>query len=308
MEWNAACPAPAGRSREKPMRVIYAKAYAKLNLSLDVLGKRPDGYHDLCTVMQSVAHHDDVSILLNREGKFYAQSDRHYLPNDERNIALKAARVFLEAAGHADLGASVRLRKRIPVCAGLGGGSSDAAAVLRALNEYFGKPFSCAELETMGLQLGMDVPYCIAGGTVLAEGRGEILTPLSPMPETDVVVCKPDFPISTPELFHRVDSRASRCRPDTEGICAALAAGDVKALGQRMFNVFEDVLDRRADDINSIRSTLLGFGALGAAMSGTGSAMFGVFPDKEHARCAAESLRPLHRETYVTRTIPRLNV
>ena len=152
------------------MKVIYTKAYAKLNLSLDVLSKRPDGYHDLCMVMQSVEHHDDVSILLNLEGQYYAQSDRRYLPNDERNIALKAARLFLEETGHADMGASVRLRKRIPVCAGLGGGSSDAAAVLRALNEHFDRPLSCSELEQMGMKLGMDVPYCIAGGTVLAGG------------------------------------------------------------------------------------------------------------------------------------------
>ncbi|MBQ1603663.1 MAG: 4-(cytidine 5'-diphospho)-2-C-methyl-D-erythritol kinase, partial [Oscillospiraceae bacterium] len=147
------------------MKVIYTKAYAKLNLSLDVLSKRPDGYHDLCMVMQSVEHHDDVSILLNLDGQFYAQSDRRYLPNDERNIALRAARLFLEETGHADMGASVRLRKRIPVCAGLGGGSSDAAAVLRALNEHFDRPLSCEALEQLGMKLGMDVPYCIAGGT-----------------------------------------------------------------------------------------------------------------------------------------------
>ena len=290
------------------MKVIYAKAYAKLNLSLDVLSKRPDGYHDLCMVMQSVEHHDDVSILLNTEGRFYAQSDRHYLPNDERNIALKAARLFLEATGHGGMGASVRLRKRIPVCAGLGGGSSDAAAVLRALNEHFGRPLSCAELEQLGVQLGMDVPYCIAGGTMLAEGRGEVLTPLASLPETDVVICKPDFPISTPELFRRIDSRTSRCRPDTAGILVALERGDVKGLSRRMFNVFEDVLDRRAGDINSIKSMLLGFGAYGAVMSGTGSAVFALFPDAEHAKWAADSLRPLHRETYVTKTISRLEV
>ena len=158
------------------------------------------------------------------------------------------------------------------------------------------------------MKLGMDVPYCIAGGTMLAEGRGEVLTQLTPMPETDVVICKPDFPISTPELFSRIDSRSSRCRPDTAGILLALERGDVKGLSQRMFNVFEDVLDRRANDINSIKSMLLGFGAYGAAMSGTGSAVFALFPDAEKARWAADSLRPLHRETYVTKTISRLEV
>ena len=290
------------------MEIIRAKAHAKLNLSLDVLSGREDGYHDLCMIMQSVALHDDLAISLNRSGEFAAQTNRAYLPNDERNIAIKAAKLFLRETGNEQYGAFIMMRKRIPVCAGLGGGSSDAAAVLRALNEHFGRPLSCTELEQLGMKLGMDVPYCIAGGTVLAEGRGEVLTPLTPMPETDVVICKPDFPISTPELFSRIDSRSSRCRPDTAGILFALERGDVRALSQRMFNVFEDVLDRRANDINSIKSMLLGFGAWGAAMSGTGSAVFALFPDAEHANWAAESLRPLHRETYVTKTIHRLDV
>ena len=208
------------------MDTIRTKAYAKLNLSLDVLARRRDGFHDLRMVMQSVALHDDVHIILNHSGAFSAQSDRRFLPCDEHNIAVRAAKLFLTETGHSGLGAFVRLRKRIPVCAGLGGGSSDAAAVLRALNAHLHAGLSCAELERLGAQLGSDVPYCVAGGTMLAEGRGEILTPLTPMARTDVVICKPDFPISTPELFSRVDSRASRCRPDTDGILAALEHGD----------------------------------------------------------------------------------
>ena len=288
--------------------ILREKAYAKLNLSLDVLAKRADGYHDLCMIMQSVEHHDDVSILLNREGRYRAQSDRRYLPCDERNIALRAAKLFLERTGHGDLGASVRLRKRVPVCAGLGGGSSDAAAVLRALNRAFDHPLTLPELETLGLELGSDVPYCIAGGTMLAEGRGEVLTALTPMPETWVVICKPDFPISTPELFRRIDARSSRCRPDTEGIRRALEQGDVRAVSQRMYNVFEDVLEHRAGDITAIKSTLLGAGAEGSVMSGTGSAVFGLFTSREHAENAAAILRSQYRETFLTRTIGRLDV
>ena len=288
------------------MEILRAKAHAKLNLSLDVLSGREDGYHDLCMIMQSVALHDDLAIHLNRTGEFAAQTNRAYLPNDERNIALKAAKVFLRETGNEGYGAFIAMRKRIPVCAGLGGGSSDAAAVLRALNRYFKTGLTQLELEQMGLQLGSDVPYCIAGGTMLAEGRGEILTPLAQLTETDVVICKPNFPISTPELFSRIDSRSSRCRPDTAGILLALERGDVKGLSQRMFNVFEDVLDRRANDINSIKSMLLGFGAYGAAMSGTGSAVFGIFPDSVTARSAANTLAQLHRETFLTKTIGAL--
>lgn len=288
--------------------ILREKAYAKLNLSLDVLAKRADGYHELCMIMQSVEHHDDVSILLNREGRYRAQSDRRYLPCDERNIALRAAKLFLERTGHGDLGASVRLRKRVPVCAGLGGGSSDAAAVLRALNRAFDHPLTLQELEALGLELGSDVPYCIAGGTMLAQGRGEVLTALTPMPETHVVICKPDFPISTPELFRRIDARSSRCRPDTDGIRRALEQGDVRGVSQRMYNVFEDVLEHRAGDITAIKSTLLGAGADGSVMSGTGSAVFGLFSNRESAEAALRILRSQYRETFLTWTIGRLDV
>ena len=288
------------------MEILRAKAHAKLNLSLDVLSGRTDGYHDLCMIMQSVALHDDLAISLNRTGEFAAQTNRSYLPNDERNIALKAAKLFLRETGNEQFGAFIMMRKRIPVCAGLGGGSSDAAAVLRALNRFFKTGLTQTELEEMGLKLGSDVPYCIAGGTMLAEGRGEILTPLAQLTETDVVICKPNFPISTPELFGRIDSRTSRCRPDTVGIVNAIAADDKRALGQRLYNVFEDVLDRRARDINAIKSTLLSCGAYGACMSGTGSAVFGIFPDSATARDAGNALSQLHRETFITKTIGAL--
>ena len=282
-------------------------AWAKLNLSLDVLGARPDGFHDLRMIMQSVDLHDDVTVTLDDTGTCRAETNRSYLPCGADNVAVRAAQVFLARAG-LTCGVHIRLHKRIPVCAGLGGGSSDAAAVLRALNAHLHAGLSCAELERLGAQLGSDVPYCVAGGTMLAEGRGEILTPLTPMARTDVVICKPDFPISTPELFSRVDSRASRCRPDTDGILAALEHGDRQRLARRMYNVFEDVLDRRAGEINAIKSTLLDYGALGAVMSGTGSAVFGLFPDRASAENAWRALHKNYRECFCTETIDRLEV
>ena len=240
-------------------------AWAKLNLSLDVLGARSDGFHDLRMVMQSVDLHDDVTVTLDDTGVCRAETNRSYLPCGADNVAVRAAQVFLSRAG-LTCGVHIRLHKRIPVCAGLGGGSSDAAAVLRALERLTGAGFTRTQLEEMGAQVGSDVPYCVAGGTMLAEGRGERLTPVTPMPRMPVVICKPDFPISTPELFHRVDARTSRCRPDTEGICAALADGDMPRLARRMYNVFEDVLTHREGEIVAIKSRLLDGGALGAVM------------------------------------------
>ena len=243
-------------------------AWAKLNLSLDVLGARADGFHDLRMVMQSVDLHDDVTVTLDDTGTCRAETNRSYLPCGADNVAVRAAQVFLARAG-LTCGVHIRLHKRIPVCAGLGGGSSDAAAVLRALERLTGAGFTRTQLEEMGAEIGSDVPYCVAGGTVLAEGRGERLTPVTPMPRLPVVICKPDFPISTPELFHRVDARTSRCRPDTEGICAALADGDMPRLARRMYNVFEDVLTHREGEIAAIKSRLLDGGALGAVITYT---------------------------------------
>lgn len=160
----------------------------------------------------------------------------------------------------------------------------------------------------MGAQVGSDVPYCVAGGTMLAEGRGERLTPVTPMPRMPVVICKPDFPISTPELFHRVDARTSRCRPDTEGICAALADGDMPRLARRMYNVFEDVLTHREGEIAAIKSRLLDGGALGAVMSGTGSAVFGIFADADSAAYAKRRLARDYAECFLTETIDRLEI
>ena len=255
-------------------------AWAKLNLSLDVLGTRPDGFHDLRMIMQSVDLHDDVTVTLDGTGVCRAETNRSYLPCGADNVAVRAAQVFLERAG-LDCGVHIRLT---------------------------GADFSRAQLEELGALVGSDVPYCVAGGTMLAEGRGERLTPVTPMPHLPVVICKPDFPISTPELFHRVDARTSRCRPDTEGICAALADGDMPKLARRMYNVFEDVLTRREGEIAAIKSRLLDGGALGAVMSGTGSAVFGLFADADSAAYAKRRLARDYAECFLTETINRLEV
>ncbi len=280
------------------------QAYAKLNLTLDVLGRRPDGYHDLRMLMQTVDLHDDLTLEKSPDGSLRVQNSLAFLPCGEKNLAAAAALRFWEALGTERRGFIITIRKRIPVCAGMGGGSSDAAAVLRALNREAGEPFSLTELARIGERVGSDVPYCVLGGTALAEGRGERLTPLSPLPQCWAVVCKPEFSVSTPELFAKIDGARLRCRPDTEGALAALAAGDLGGVARRMYNVFEDALpDRQRARVAQIKHTLIQSGALGAVMTGTGSAVFGLFQDRETAREASLRVRELGRETFLTRTV-----
>lgn len=283
---------------------MLERAYAKLNLSLDVLGKSDDGYHDMRMVMQSVEFGDDIDVELT-DGDFTIDPGKRYLPADGRNLAMKAAKLFLDGTGK---GAHIRVTKRSPVCAGMGGGSSDAAAVLRALNCLTEAGKSEAELCTMAERLGSDVPFCVAGGTQLAEGRGERLSPLPPLPDCAIVIAKPAFAISTPQLFTRIDARRSRMRPDTAGICAALEAGQLTEVSRRLYNVFEDVLPRQWAEVFAIKSALLTGGALGAAMTGTGSAVFGLFDDEAAARRCHEMLARRYAECWLTRPAARIDI
>lgn len=288
------------------MRETNERAYAKLNISLDIVGKRPDGYHDMVMVMQSVSLCDELCIRLNDTGELSAVSDLHFIPNDERNLAVRAARQFLDAAGEPGQGVEISMKKHIPVGAGMAGGSADAAAVLRGMNRLYGGRFSTAELETIAAGIGSDVAFCVAGGTALAQGRGELLSRLPDMPECYFVICKPGFSISTPELFRSIDSAPLRHHPDTAGILDSLDRGELEGICRRLYNVFEDVSDRRIKTVGEIKSRLLDCGAAGAVMTGTGSAVFGIFTDAATARkaqsallreyrfcCVAEPVKPL---------------
>lgn len=283
---------------------MEVQARAKLNLTLDVLGKRPDGYHDLKMVMQSITLADDLTLEDNGTGEIRVRSNLSFLPGGEKNLAVKAALCFYRTLGRELRGLDISLDKRVPVCAGMAGGSSDAAAVLRALNQMEGQPFSREELARVGEQVGSDVPYCVLGCTALAEGRGERLTPLPALPQCWVVVCKPDFPISTPELFVRIDGCKVRRRPDTDGVLAALEAGDLPEVARRMYNVFEDVLpERQRARVADIKNTLIQQGALGANMSGTGPTAFGLFEREEAAKAAFELLSQHYKETFLAQTV-----
>lgn len=286
--------------------VIREKAYAKINISLDVTGKREDGYHEMVMIMQTVSLCDELTLTIRESGGVFARSSLRFIPGDDRNLAVKAAVNYLKAIGEPEKGVRIDIRKRIPVGAGMGGGSADAAAVLRGLNRAFGNRLSQQELIALAADTGSDVVFCLVGGTMLATGRGERLTPLPPMPPCSITVCKPEFSISTPELFRKLDSVHVKGHPDTKGLVSALKEGSLPELCRRMYNVFEDVGDRRMRTVGHIKGRLLDHGALGSVMTGTGSAVFGVFKEREQAERACAELKKEYGLCCVTEAVGRL--
>ena len=295
-------------------------AYAKLNLSLDVTARRDDGYHDMLMVMQTVSLADRIVLERKPNPGLHLSCNYRYVPTDERNLAARAARAYLKAIGAeaesclpvsetADRpGIAIRLEKRIPVGAGMAGGSADAAAVLRGMNRMFGRPLGRQELEALAEQVGSDVAFCIAGGTQLASGRGEVLQNLPPLPACHLVVCKPGFSISTPELFRKLDEVSLRRHPDTAGMLDALDRGDLREVAIRLYNVFEEIPDRRMRQIAEIKSRLLDHGALGAVMTGTGSAVFALFRDADAAAACAGALKQDYRFCHTAEPVARLDI
>lgn len=283
------------------MTIITLPAYAKLNLTLDILSKRNDGYHDLSMVMQSISLHDDVTVTLTEGNGIVCRCGM--LPGDDSNLAVKAAGAFFTETGIPPRGLLIDIEKRIPIQAGMAGGSADAAAVLHALRALLAPELTTQKLEAIGAQIGSDVPYCVRGGTVLAEGRGEKLTTLKAAPHFHVVICKPDFPISTPVLFRRSDSVELSDRPDTNGMLCAIAEGDTPGVSARVFNVFEAVLEESEGEVFVIKNRLLAFGADAAAMTGSGPTVFGLFRSNEKAACAYEGLRRSYPQTYLAEFI-----
>lgn len=290
------------------MSTVCENAYAKINISLDVGARRPDGYHDMLMVMQTVSLCDEVCVTLTPGEHSRAESNLRFIPGDERNLAVRAANAFFAEIGDDSMGAFIKMRKRIPVGAGMAGGSSDAAAVLRALNKLCKADMSSDQLERLGALIGSDVAFCVCGGTQLASGRGEILEPLPPLPDCRIVICKPDFSVSTPELFKKLDSVRLRCHPDTQSIISLLGQGDLPKIARRMYNVFEDVPDRRMAEISSIKSIMLDCGALGAVMTGTGSAVFGIYDCDAAADSAVSELRRSYRCVESAKNMPRITV
>ena len=282
---------------------LRTTAHAKLNLTLDVVGKRPDGYHDLRMVMQEIDLGDDVTLRLETGRAWSVETDSGEIPCDENNLAVKAARLFLEASKIDCGGLTVSIQKRIPVCAGMGGGSADGAAVLRLLYEHYQKPFPEETLYRIAEQVGSDVPFALYGGTALAVEKGQILSRLSPMPDCVILLCKPGFPISTPELFRAIDLERVSVRPETEKMCTALQNRDLRAVAALLCNVFEPVVLRDHPEIQEIENTMLSCGALNACMTGSGPTVFGLFEREREAEMCLEILSRTYKDNFLTHPV-----
>ena len=282
------------------MKVTYDAA-AKINLMLDILARLDNGYHSLFMLMQSVDLYDTVTVETNDSGKISITSDEEGIPCDKRNIAYKAAEAFFKATGVSNTGIAIHLEKRIPFEAGMAGGSADGAAVIAALNDIFETKLSSAELCRIGLSVGADVPFCLTGGTCLAQNVGEILSPLPALDDCYIVLAKPDRGVSTKEAFAAFDSAPAIRHLDTCSMLYAASQGNLYDICKYTKNVFEQLIE--VPERVPIKSTLNRHGALAACMSGSGPTVYGIFDDESKAQSAASALKSLVKNIYITRPV-----
>lgn len=285
------------------MTTLYEGAFAKLNLTLDVLGKRKDGFHNIKSIMQAVSIRDDIEIDIGTGKPWSLTCDKEGVPTDQRNLAWKAAEVFYNAIGKDPDGLSIRIVKRIPMQAGLAGGSADAAAVLRALNQHYQAPFSILALAELGASIGSDVPFCVLCGTAMAEGRGEQLRKLPDMPDCFFVVCKPEFSSSTPELYRMIDETVIGKRPDHSAVESALYAGDLLKIAQNVHNVFDPLVTKDHLEINYIKSIFNTYGSIGQQMTGSGSAVFAIVESFEYAAVICNMLKENYSQVFICKPV-----
>jgi 4-diphosphocytidyl-2-C-methyl-D-erythritol kinase len=284
------------------MKLVELRAAAKINLSLDVLSRRLDGYHEVKMIMQTLELHDDVIIEQIKEGiEVYCNSP--WVPSNNQNIAYKAAELVMGLYGIKS-GVSINIVKNIPVAAGLAGGSSNAAAVFKGLNEMFSLGISEQELMALGKQIGADVPYCIRGGTMLSEGIGEILTTLSQIPKTHIVLIKPKIGVSTAWVYRNLDLTKLNSRPETDLLIKAISERDIHYIASNMKNVLESVTIPKYPIIDEIKKKMISSNALGSMMSGSGPTVFGIYKDEKAAQSAWNVLKTDSRwESILTHTV-----
>lgn len=280
---------------------ISRKAYAKINLGLDVLRRLPNGYHEVRMIMQTVGIYDVLTFTKGGTG-IRLRTDNQELPVDGNNLIYKAAKLLLDTAGIAE-GVEITLEKHIPIAAGMAGGSTDAAATLLGLNELFAIGYDLEQLKALGVKLGADVPYCIQGGTALAEGIGEILSELPSPPECHLVIAKPDINVSTKFVYENLQANALQDHPDIDGMIEALQEGFLQGITDRLGNVLETVTVPAYPVIQDIKALMLAQGAENALMSGSGPTVFAIFTDLAEAEKAAEAIkaRKLAKEIFVTK-------
>ena len=283
------------------MDKIKLKALGKINLGLDVLGRRPNGYHDVRMVMQTVYLYDQILLEKTDKEGISLETNLFYLPVNENNLAYRATKMLIDEFAIKE-GVHISLEKHIPVAAGMAGGSSNAAAVLYGMNRLFQLGLTDQELMERGVKLGADVPYCIMRGTVLAEGIGEELTPLPAMPKCHVLLAKPPISVSTQKVYEKLDAQEVTKHPDIDGILLGLQTGDLKKITSSMGNVLENVTITEYPQIERIKDVMKEEGALNAMMSGSGPTVFGIYDDKMLARRAAARIREeqLAKQVHVT--------
>ncbi len=287
--------------------MITRNAYAKINLGLDVTGRRDDGYHLVRMIMQSIDLSDKLSFSERTDSKIVIETDDPRIPTDEHNLIWKAADQLRNYCNVPDKGATIRLEKHIPMAAGMAGGSTDAAATYIALNELWNLSLFIDQLCDLAIKKGADIPYCIKGGTALSEGIGEILTPLKDMPSCHIVIAKPALDVSTAWAYTTLDSAPIEDHPDIDGIKDAIEAHDLSGITARLGNVLEPITSGKYTVIEEIRQILLANGAMGARMSGSGPTVFGIFDNKDlsHAENAVKELQSkgIAPELFITKPL-----
>lgn len=277
------------------------RAYAKINLGLDVLGKRADGYHEVRMIMQTIQMYDLLEFEKSFRPGIHLTANLNYIPVNENNLVYKAAKLLMDQY-HVQEGVDIHLHKFIPVAAGMAGGSSDAAATLVGMNKLFQLGLSKRQLMELGVKIGADVPYCVMRGTALAEGIGEQLTPLPPMPDCYILVGKPGINVSTKYVYTHLRLNEDTCHPDIDGMIQALKERNLYGITERLGNVLEDVTIPAYPVIETIKEHMKAHGAVNAMMSGSGPTVFGIFDDKEKAEYACRALKEsmLTRQTFLT--------
>lgn len=282
------------------MDIVRRKAYAKINLGLDVIRRREDGYHEVKMIMQNIGIHDELTFRKQAEG-ITLKIDRVDLPTDGNNLIYKTAKLIKEEYGITE-GVRIDLKKRIPVAAGLAGGSTDAAAVFWGMNELFGLGMTQEKMCELGVRIGADVPYCIMGGTAIAEGIGEKLTPLPDAPNAVVLIAKPDINVSTKDVYQNLNVPELKVHPDIDGMTKAIIRHDLDGVIERMDNVLENVTVRMHPVIDEIKAFMRANGAARAMMSGSGPTVFGIYTDQAKAADAYMKLKEtgLAKDIFVT--------
>lgn len=276
---------------------VKTKAYAKINLILDITAKRTDGFHELFTVMQSVSAHDVITVSKQKGQGITVTCNVPGIPCDESNIVYKCALAFFKAVKIRRFGINIDIDKHIPHAAGLAGGSADGAATLVSLNELYGAGLSLDELCTIGADIGADIPFCIKGGTLLCQGKGEVLSKMKNLPKCYIILAKPDVAVNTGAAYKAFDENGKMRTPDNFGMLCAVQSRDIKAIGEKLDNVFEQFIEvpKRVD----IKSVMYSHGAAGACMSGSGPTVFGIFENEDNANACAEELKKFVKDVIV---------